>query len=29
MRERIFRDRVEAVLRHAAQVVLVSPGTRR
>lgn len=27
MRERIFRDRVEAVLHHAAQVILVSPHT--
>ncbi len=27
MRERIFRDRVEAVLHHAAQVILVSPRT--
>ena len=27
MRERIFRDRVEAILHHAAQVILVSPQT--
>jgi regulator of protease activity HflC (stomatin/prohibitin superfamily) len=27
MRERLFRDRVEAVLHHAAQVILVSPRT--